>query len=182
MELLLLLLVPFLIAFVGFLIGVFNKTPQYEITLKEFFAILGTVLVLVIPGYFIAKYSAMGDTEIWSGRVVKKQRETVSCCHAYPCHPHSCGKDSICWDICYEHLWDYDWVVYTNNGEEFDIDRIDRQGCGEPPRFTRVSIGDPTARAHSFTNYVKANPWSLFRREGYQKKFAIPKYPSKVYD
>jgi phenylpyruvate tautomerase PptA (4-oxalocrotonate tautomerase family) len=147
---------------------------------------IASVSVIVSAGFYTFRDASMLDVEVQSGRVSSKKKETVSCEHSYPCHPHPCGKDGedTCYDTCYEHLWDYDWDVYTTNGESFTIDRIDSQGCEEPPRFTQVRIGEPTASRHFFKNYIKGNPWSLLRREGSLEKFKdkLPKYPWDIYD
>jgi hypothetical protein len=76
-----------------------------------------------------------------------------------------------------------DWNVQTSNGERVTIDRVDRQGVDEPPRFTRVMMGEPTAIEHGYTNYIKASPGTLFRHQGLVEKFkaSIPGYP-EVYD
>jgi hypothetical protein len=46
-------------------------------------------------------------------------------------------------------------------------------------------VGDPVARAHSFTNYIKAAPGSLFHAKLLlTKQYAdkLPPYPSHIYD
>jgi hypothetical protein len=105
------------------------------------------------------------------------------------------GKNRSCTtqcDTCYEHHGflrtipgnDYDWDVYTSNGETVTIDRIDRQGVHEPQRYTAVRMGEPTSLTHSYVNYVKASPDSLFRHQGLKEKYAsaLPAYPGSVYD
>jgi len=86
-------------------------------------------------------------------------------------------------DTCYEHLNDWDWNVSSTAGD-FTVDRIDRRGSDEPPRWTRVRINEPVALPHSFINYIKAAPDSLFHKSSglEEKQLALlPAYPS-VYD
>jgi hypothetical protein len=45
-------------------------------------------------------------------------------------------------------------------------------------------VGDPTATAHSYTNYIKGSSDSLFKKHGLveQYKGSFPAYPGNVYD
>lgn len=187
MELFLLLLVPFLIAFGSFCISVYRNDQDYQITLKEFLALISVISVVITGGYLLSRLTSTSDEELWNGRVSDKKKVYVSCSHSYPCNPYPCGDSKhpmTCWHTCYEHSNDWDWNLYTSNGEEMSIDRIDSQGCQEPPRFTKANVGDPTARVHEYTNYIKGNPWSILRREGLQETYKnfLPSYPVKIYD
>lgn len=161
------------------------------ITWKEFGLIILAQAIIAGSSAGIVSCANTHDVEVWNGRVASKERNTVSCSHSYPCNcRQTCtgsGKNQSCsttCDTCYEHFWDYDWDVHTTNGELITIERVDRQGVHEPPRFTRVKIGEPTSIEHSYVNYVKAAPDSLFRHQGLTEKYAgqIPKYPDKVWD
>ena len=93
------------------------------------------------------------------------------------------GTERKC-DTCYEHSFDVDWTVRSNIGS-FGISRVDRQGLIPPPRWLQVNNGDPVAKTHYFTNYVKAVPESLFHaHQELNGKFdtMIPEYPTNVYD
>lgn len=185
MILLSMMLIPMVVALGFFLFGGKKVT---------FFEFLGqNVAQLVVMSLFLAAigYRNTHDVEVWNGRVAKKERNKVSCGHSYSCNCYqSCsgsGSSQTCTTICqtcYEHSYDVDWDVYTTNGENFEIDRINRQGTDEPPRWTAVKIGEPTSLTHGYKNYVKAAPDSLFRRQGLLDKYAkvIPAYPGKVYD
>lgn len=126
-----------------------------------------------------------------NGEVTGKKSVKISCSHSYQCNcVKSCSKDSngreTCYDICqicYDHLYDIDWMVYSNIGN-FIIDRLDRQGLKEPPRWSIVKIGDPVSKYHNYDNYIKASPDTLFRDQGVLDKYKnlIPKYPDKIYD
>lgn len=161
------------------------------VTWKEFLCIIAAMLVVAGSSAGIVSCANTHDVEAWNGVVSGKERNTVSCSHSYPCNcRQTCtgsGKDRSCsttCDTCYEHLWDYDWDVHTSNGETVTIDRVDRQGVHEPPRFTAVRMGEPTTLTHSYTNYIKASPGSLFRHQGLKEKYArsLPEYPGEVYD
>lgn len=151
---------------------------------------IGVFLVLVI--YMSMFWSNTTDVELLNGQVTSKQQTRVSCSHSYSCNcRESCsgsGSNRSCsttCDTCYEHPYDWDWDVLTTVGT-ITIDRIDRRGSYEPPRWTAVQIGEPAAREHRYTNYIKAAPHSLFNMklaEQDAKKHAalIPVYP-RVYD
>lgn len=176
-------LIPLVVAVVAYYLS-------KEITWRELLAQVGVQLIIAVASALIV-YHANTHDEVWTGVVTSKQRETVSCSHSYPCNcRQQCtgsGKNQSCstvCDTCYEHLWDYDWAVNFSTGDKLDIDRVDRQGTREPPRFTAVKIGEPAAIEHGYTNYVKAAPDSLFRRQGLIEKYKeqLPKYPGEVYD
>ena len=159
---------------------------------REFIAMELAVLAVMGIGFAIARYSATTDTEIWSGVVTGKEQNTVSCSHSYSCNCRDdCTSDSkgnqscsqVC-DTCYEHSHDYDWDVNTNIGSVITIDRIDRQGTDEPPRWTQVYAGEPVAVEHTFTNYIKANPDTVLTRftATNPENLPVPNPPTEVYD
>jgi len=161
------------------------------ITWKEFLCIIGAMLVVAGSSAGIVSCANTHDTEAWNGVVTGKQQVWVSCSHSYQCNcRQSCtgsGKNQSCstvCDTCYEHTNDWDWDVYTSNQETITIDRVDRRGSSEPPRFTAVKMGEPTTLTHGYTNYIKAAPGSLFRHQGLKEKYAtsLPEYPGEVYD
>jgi hypothetical protein len=184
MVFLVLLGIPLLIAVGGFVIS-------KEITWKEFLVQLGVQMVIAGICACVMYFGQTHDTEVWNGVVVDKKENTVSCSHSYQCNCRNestgSGKDRSCstvCDTCYEHFHDYDWDVYTSNSEVITIDRIDRQGVSQPPRWTATKMGEPTVVEHSYTNYIKVAPDSLFRHQGLVEKYKdqIPAYPQRVYD
>lgn len=169
------------------------------ITWKEFGCIIVAQLVVAGSSAGIVSCASTHDTEVWNGVVTGKEKVAVPCSHSYSCDCHEVcsgsGKNRSCHtecDTCYRHYTfsrkipgnDYDWDVYTSNHETITINRIDDQGVHEPPRFTAVKMGEPTSQTHSYVNYVKGAPDTLFRHQGLKEKFAgtIPKYPQDVYD
>jgi hypothetical protein len=188
MAFLILLSIPLVIAVAGFIL-------LDGITWKEFLVQVGGQLLIAGVSTFIIYSSNTHDTEIWNGLVTGKARDWVSCSHSYRCHCHdvqSCsgsGKNRSCstheeCDTCYEHPNDWNWNVSNSIGETFTIERVDRRGSFEPPRFTAVKMGEPTSSTHWYTNYIKAAPGTLFRHQGLKGKFLkyIPPYPDRVYD
>ena len=157
---------------------------QGRLTKKEF--ILQVVIQAAIAGItaFIIHHQSMHDVELWNGRVAAKSSAHVSCIHSYDCNCKKDSKGRESCDTCYDHPYDVDWNVYTSNNETIPIDRIDRQGVMEPPRFSAVRVGEPTTVKHGYRNYVKAAPDSLFRHQGLKEKYQsfIPPYPNHVFD
>lgn len=137
--------------------------------------------VLTVAAWSAGVYTQTADTEIWNGQVIGKERDTVPCSHSYDCMCTTDSKGNRSCSTCYDHLNDYDWVVHTTIGD-ININRIDRQGEDEPPRWTAVRINEPIAQEHSFTNYVKAVPESLFNVDSKTIikpfEYLIPSYPS----
>lgn len=133
------------------------------------------------------------DTEVLNGQIIEKVVDKRSCSHSYDCNPYQhCtttnGKTTCVtrYRTCYEHNADYDWDLRTGVGT-FTIDRIDRQGKKEPPRWTAAKVGDPVSRAHSYISYIKTRPETLFNQSDNAiliDRFAgkIPQYPLRVYD
>ena len=123
-----------------------------------------TIIVsLVAAGivYAVGYSNKITDQEIYNGEVTGKEKTRVSCEHSYSCNcRESCsgsGSTRSCsttCDTCYEHSYDVDWRVKTSV-HEFNIQRINRQGTQEPPRWTKVTVGQPTAFVYKFTNYIR---------------------------
>ncbi len=185
---LIVLLVPLLVAGVAYIF-------LDGITLKELGVIGAACLFVAGASACIVSFSNTADTEVWNGAVTSKEQVYVSCSHSYSCHckqvkhcsgsgkNRSCSYSEEC-DTCYRHTNDWDWDVHTTLGETISINRIDSRGSYEPPRFTAVKIGEPTSSTHTYTNYVKASPGTLFRHQGLSEKYGttIPTYPQNVYD
>lgn len=178
-----LLLVPLLIALGAFLLG------KKKVTHREFLIQVAISVVLAFGSVAICKNAGMSDINIHNGQIVAKKRQKVHCRHSYECNCNtvcsgsgshrSCNR--VC-QTCYEHPYDVDWRVYTNINESFLIDTIDRQGLKEPPRWTQVKIGEPYSSVHSYHNYIKASPETLFRNDYKDNKYPLPNYPSNIYD
>lgn len=163
------------------------------ITLRELALTIALTMCMGAISWGIGTSLDKYDVEVVSGQVVSKLKEEVSCGHSYECFCYdSCSTDSngnqsctrIC-QTCYEHDNDYDWDVKSTIGN-FTIDRIDRQGVDEPPRWTAVRANDPVADTRKFINYVKIAPNSLFNNlknvQALPYVAQIPEYPADIYD
>ena len=156
---------------------------------KEVGLILGAVVILNTTVLMINVSSQTSDIEIWNGEVTSKQQVRVSCRHSYECNCYTtrsgAGADATttehC-DTCYDHRNDWNWVVYSTAGD-FTIARVDRRGATTPPRWSQITVNEPVAREHVYTNYVKAVPERVFDQMEPDPKFVgmIPSYP-RVYD
>lgn len=182
MVFLTLLIIPLLIAVISFIF-------LQGITWQEFLVLIGAVIVVVGISSVICYYNNLYYNEIWNGQVVSKSKEQVHCRHSYQCNPHSCMCDSkgncqTCYDTCYEHDHDYDYIVRDNTDYTYSIDTVDRQGLITPPRFESVEIGEPTAHLSSYKNYLKASSDTLFRKDFVNEKYKgrLPEYPNIIYD
>lgn len=155
-----------------------------DVTWQEMILNIVIVVALSTTVWFLGKNYQTADIEIWNGQVTGKEQDMVSCEHSYSCNCRTDSKGNRSCDTCYEHSNDWDWNVETTIGT-ITIDRIDRRGSDEPPRWTEAEVGQPVARPKSFTNYVKAVPQSLFNtnQQALSKYGAeVPAYPSSVYD
>lgn len=162
---------------------------------------IGVLMASFIAVAFLAYYSGKAgktlDVEIWNGEVTGKEQERVSCSHSYSCNcttstscsgsgsSRTCSTSTHC-QTCYEHSHDFDWVVKSNIGN-VDIDRIDRQGVHTPPRWAAVKIGEPFAKKHLHTNYIKGVPDSIFNHaqsmvSSPKLQSLVPAYPKNVQD
>jgi hypothetical protein len=160
------------------------------ITWGEWGANTGGGVAVFVLLYALGMAGQTVDFEVINGQVTKKAQVTTSCEHSYECNCRTVtsgsGKNKtstrVC-DTCYDHNEDYDWMVWSDVGS-VDIDRIDRQGTGMPPRWNSVKIGDSFSDTNMYTNYVKAVPESLFstfHASNDQFKGMIPNYP-QIYD
>lgn len=186
MIILMLITAPLLLELILFL-----TLGERKLTWKERFSILGIQVIATLVMTAVIYGANTHDVEVWNGVVARKAREEVSCSHSYSCNcVESCsgsGSNESCsttCQTCYEHPFDVDWALYTSNNEQILIDRLDSQGLMKPARWESARIGEPTAVAHAFTNYIKAAPDTLFRHEGQMDQFkdVLPHYPQGIYD
>lgn len=121
--------------------------------LGMFAALLGVMFTVM------SMWSGTLETNLIHGEILSKKKEYTSCEHQYKCG-ESCSSDSrgnrTCTPIyCDEHTNDWDWVVNSSVGS-FTIDRIDRRGNHEPPRWSKVVIGEPATLTTTTNNFLKA--------------------------
>ena len=160
---------------------------RHSINFQEFALQIGVCTLLCVGTWYGGIAAKTHDVEILNGEVTGKYSEHVSCEHSYSCRCHTVGKGNDAHqecDTCYDHSYDVSWYVATNLGD-IKIDRVNRRGDLEPPRFTTVQVGEPASIDHSYTNWVKAADKSLFHADPilalkYQGK--LPDYPGVIYD
>lgn len=181
-----------LIPFVWTLVA--KRLAPHELTLSELAGSFLIGLLVLTAGWYTGRFMEMADREVLNGEVLSKASERVSCEHSYKCNcSETCTTNSdgsrSCYETCstcHEHAYDVDWNLQTSVGE-IEIDRVDRRGTTEPPRFNRAQVGDPVAQTSIFVNYIKAAPDSLFNAASEKmahERFAdrLPEYPLNVYD
>lgn len=168
---------------------------------------IGVTCLVVIGVCVLGVANQTDDEELLNGKVIKKimkHEECPSGWHSYTddfcteyttrevCVGMNCTTDSNGNQSCvpeyeteykYIYPWEQKWFILTNL-KEFYIERIDDQGAKEPPRYKKVNIDDPVSIPHTYTNYIKAVPDSLFNNSAnilakYEKH--IPPYPH-IYD
>jgi energy-coupling factor transporter transmembrane protein EcfT len=149
----------------------------HKINRDELLISVGSGILTTIMSIFVF-FSSDYNYKLVHGTITDKEQETVSCSHS---HTRCSGsrKSRRC-TTYYEHLWDYDWVVKTTIGD-ITIDRVDRQGTSEPPRYTKAQIGDNVASTEYYTDYIGGSD-SLYNTSklidtsnAYHKK--VPNYP-----
>lgn len=181
MTFMLILLAPVAVSVVAYF------WAEHAFTRNEFLVqVSASILVAGLTAWWC--YQAQtDDIELRNGRVTSKARERVSCDHSYQCNcRQSCsgsGKNRSCstvCDTCYEHSSDYDWVVRTTVGS-VTINRVDRQGVRQPPRFARVVAGEPATLEYTYTNYIKGASDTLFADNARNLKGPSLTHP-RVYD
>jgi hypothetical protein len=176
-SLVLLLFVPVVVGVVAFFLGK-NRITALELAIQVL-----VVAALLSGGWYLARWTALYDNEIWNGRVASKQSGTGRCCHSYKCNcRESCNSSGTCSETCstcYEHSHDEYWDVTSTNGETVWQSRCNPPGSETPARWLEIRIGEPTAHEHLFTNYVKADPMALLGPPADVERFRdeLPEYP-----
>lgn len=180
-----------LILFVMFIVPwVVRAIWPHKITWIEMLASFlisgGFVTILYIAGV----YSQTHNVEILNGEVTSKERIHDTYLQSYKCNCRTTrsGKtNTTTCSTCYRRHYTVSWDCHTNLGN-ITIDKKDWTNQGvyllpDPDRYTIIKTGDPVAQEHSYTNYVKAAPDSLFHQIDVKKhEKLIPIYPDKVYD
>jgi len=177
------------------LVVLFSKLIwKRDITIKEWGLQLLALLagsVISIGLIYSSTFALTGDFSIFNGYVTDKASVKVSCSHQYVCG-ETCSnvsdRDSkgnvttrrVCEPVyCDEHDYDIDWDVHTTLGT-WTIDRIDRRGVREPPRWGVIDPGEPVAESRYVSNYMlldddrfKTDPNIMEKFKG--KLFEYPK-------
>ena len=148
----------------------------------EYLAHIVVTVVITCGVFYAGKYYPAFDTEIHNGYITNKQQVYNPRTEYYDCNcrmvPSGSGKNktySRSCSTCTRIIPEWDWTVYTTVGN-FDINRIDSDGRREPPRWTKVQIGEPAALEKSYINQIKGVRDSIFHYD----KSLISRYEDKI--
>jgi hypothetical protein len=151
------------------------------VSLKEATLQIVGVCLLMAAAFFIARRTAMSSVEHLHGRITDKTSGSQQCCH---CRDVCTSRDkkgrcTSSQEVC-SHVRDYWWSLETTLGT-IPIDRCERS-YNVPPEWAHALVGEPATRENSYTNYLKADPESLFRHD-FESPYrrVVPAYPA-VYD
>lgn len=151
-------------------------------------AVGGWVFVGIIFG--VSYGSAVSDTEIWSGKILSKERLHGTYEQPYDCFCTTDSKGNRSCQTCYETHYTVHWQTASTIGK-FTIDSADKTTkrvyqLPDPPRYTVIQPNDPASKKMPYTNYVQAVPNSLFAASPKElaSRFAglLPAYPDQIYD
>lgn len=155
------------------------------------YAIHVVITIAITCGVFYAgKYYPAMDVEILNGQVTDKKKVYNPRTEYYDCncrnvtHSSGSGKNRTTYtsrecSTCTRIIPEWDWTVYTTVGK-LNIDRIDGRGKREPPRWTKVEIGESAACENTYINQIKGVRDSIFHYDKdliTQYKDKIPSYP-----
>jgi hypothetical protein len=150
-----------------------------------------SVMAMITLMWLCGMWSQTHDFEIWNGEVLSKHREHDHYIESYRCNCHDVcsgtGQNRSCTEVCqtcYRDHYTVTWYAKTSIGS-ITLQHLDRTSksvyaAPDPDSFKKCIVGEPVAQEHSFTNYVKAVPDSLFT-QGAIAEHKVPNYP-RVYD
>lgn len=186
---------------------VFHKTIS---VIELGIQVVAMILVSGMMWLFTLANFGTSDYEVWNGEINEKKNVTQDCpsgwrssrdsfCRAYrtrevyvgqSCHTTSDNK-RVCEDeyeteYKYKYDWEGNWYVIAKSiSAIWEIDRVDEQGAIEPPDYTKTKVGDPAAKTHGYTNWIKGASNSIFHEDGEvveHYKDMMPEYPISIYD
>ncbi len=148
------------------------------------------IVVVVVAGvWYAGKYTDMADTEVWNGEITKKYRDHGTYVVSYPCNcvtTCSGGKTRVCsthCQTCHTTHYTVTWGAKSTAGD-IRLDHRDSTSRSvyntpDPKQYKDCAVGQPASVEHSYTNYVKAVPESLFHLNPRLDQYAdkIPAYP-----
>lgn len=140
----------------------------HHITIREWgLQFLGLLIGTLVSVGLIwsSTFALSGDFSIFNGYVTGKESVEVTCQHEHQCG-ETCRTETstdskgvkssrqVCEPkYCKDHAYDVDWDVYTTLGT-WTIDRVDRRGLDEPPRWEMIEKGEPVAESRYVNNYM----------------------------
>jgi len=157
------------------------KWPS-RFTVKEFLLAEAVMVALMVGGFFSARWGAVQDVEKWGGEIVSKDHGTEPCCHCYEVcqtctdsdgNSYSCN----CVEVC-PHAHDYWWSVGVSTGDRIVMRSCEPNKRNSPRAWDDAYVGEPASVEHLYTNYLLADPESVFRQSDVAPTAAsVPPYP-----
>lgn len=134
------------------------------------------VLVALLGGGIIegGRLAGMQDTEVWNGSIASKTHTSMGCCHCrQECdtctRTNSQGRTETyrchCREVC-DHPRDYRWDLHVTTGDDIAVKQCEARESAEPPAWTKAYVGEPASVEHPYTNYLLADPDSVFQQAG----------------
>lgn len=112
------------------------------------------------------------DTEIWNGRITQKTHGSMGCCHCRnECDTCTRTDDKgrtetyacRCHEVC-DHTVDYRWDLRVSTGDTVPVKTCEASSSLEPVAWTKAYVGEPASVEHPYTNYLLADPASVYRQ------------------
>ena len=182
-----LLAIP-LVIMLGFKIA-FRST----FTLKEFLLSESIVAVVLVVAFLLGRWGALQDTEVWNGHITAKPSGSQHCCHCrqvcdtcYRNVTDSEGNsrqesyDCNCREVC-DHTRDYWWALDVSTGDRISVDRCEPRQSRVPAAWTNARIGEPAAVEKTYTNYLLADPDSVFDHRDPDADYSDVPTPPRVH-
>lgn len=179
-ELMIFLAIPVLIIWVS------RYMFPHQISYKEMGIQFAVISIVVTITFFAGTGSLSHDTEILNGYIVSKDRihDTYEDPYDCNCSTDSDGNKSCM--TCYETRYTVEWLAKSSVGG-FQFKKLDKSFRSvynepNPKNYVNCKIGEPASREHSYDNWIKAVPDTLFSSTSFDPQYVskIPSYP-RVY-
>lgn len=183
----------FLLTLIGpVIVAIFAKLYyKHEISKRETVA---QIAIGVTFGFIVSVLFSFGqlhDTEIVTGKITDKQRETGSHQESYSCNCRTVttgsGKNrtsSTRCDTCWRTVYTIDWNLESTIGAIPLASKSSYSssvwGAANPTNYTNAKVGGACSKERSYINYIKAAPNSIFNSKEFRNKSfdeIIPEYP-----
>lgn len=151
------------------------KLPE-TITWKEFLLQLAAQTLLIVAGYYIAKYQSLSSVEHLNGRITNKTHGPQGCCHCRTvCDARDKkGNCTSSHEVC-SHIVDYRWDLVTSVGS-INIDKCEPSASNVPTAWAQARVGESATVESSYQNYLKGDDQSLLVHKELSQ-FQVPSFP-----
>lgn len=150
--------------------------------------IVAIAIAIMIGLFYLAVGTSTLDTEVRSGVITEKIRDTNTWLDSYDCEPCVTQKDGrrTC-ATCHERKYSVLWRCKSTIGERQIERRVSTNPftlhAPDPQEYTNIKIGDPVASTFSYVNYLQTVPDTLFDHVDSATKARyknlLPEYPDK---